>query len=627
MIPVRRAWRVWSAVIASQTAPQRRSRSSVIRRETSLRWRGNPVLQGGFRMPATPFRPASARIVLLLALVFFAVCTGYAAGAEPAVSQKMFVASLMLCTLGLLTCALARPASALVLAGGLFLGLKFISAMKMRYLDSALMPSDFMYFAGTSLVDTLRHYPHLYALGIALAVLVPALLWLVWRFEPRWSGPRRRLPAWGGRVIGAGLFALAFWLCLLPQGVFASVHSRNAWEKMTDDAQLTNFFANLHDADVQLPAMSSDEVAQARWGATALGAPGRPRQGAHDASILPDIVQVLEESTFDPSGFAVCNKVPQCRARMFKPDASTRGHGVLRVHTFGGGTWVSEFAALTGMPQDIFGPGGMYAPYVLAPNVHNALALQLHRLGYTSIAVYPTGGSFINGRNAYTAYGFDHLYDASELGLDEWEETDAQMFAAAKRAYDMVKKPGRPVFVMVLTLNQHGPHDEDRRAKLPAPFNRGVLRGLKPVTALNFDTYLSRLQASDAAMHTLERTFLDRPEPTVLVHFGDHQPSFNGLIRDLPRNLQPTLAPYRDYLTYYMVKSNFAGPPLPNYPMLDIAFLPTMVLQAAGLPTDPYFSALTTLRERCDGRYTDCAVPGMLESYHAWVIGHLHVYE
>jgi hypothetical protein len=219
------------------------------------------------------------------------------------------------------------------------------------------------------------------------------------------------------------------------------------------------------------------------------------------------------------------------------------------------------------------------------------------------------------------------LYDAGELHLDEWEETDAQMFAAAKRAYDMVKKPGQPVFVMILTLNQHGPHDEDPRTKLPAPYNRGVLRGLGKSAALNFDTYLARLQASDAAMRALEHTFLDRSQPTVLLHFGDHQPSFGGLIRDLPRKLAPALRPYRDYLTYYVVKSNFAGPPLPTYPMLDIAFLPTLVLQAANLPTDPYFSAATALRNRCNGLYADCAVPGMLESYHAWVIGHLHVYE
>jgi hypothetical protein len=571
-------------------------------------------------MPVIPFRSLRAGAVLVGAGLFFIVCAWLAAGGEPVGQQQAFVLSLMLCTLGVLAFALARPATALVVSGGLYAALKFMSVLKLRYLDSTLMPSDFIYFAGTSLVDTLQHYPHLYALGVGLCVGVPLLLWLVWQGDGRWLRGRRWWSALALRGGGAALFALAFWVCLLPQGVFAQIHARNAWEKMSDDAQLTNFFVNIHDADVQLPTMADDDVAGQQWGATALAEPGFRHKP------YPDIVQVLEESTFDPSGFAACT-VPQCRARMFHADGSTRGHGVLRVHTFGGGTWVSEFAALTGMPHDIFGPGGMYAPYVLAPHVHDALAQQLRRLGYVTIAVYPTAGSFINGRNAYNAYGFDHLYDAGELHLDEWEETDAQMFAAAKRAYDMVKKPGQPVFVMILTLNQHGPHDEDPRTKLPAPYNRGVLRGLSKSAALNFDTYLARLQASDKAMRALEHTFLDRSQPTVLLHFGDHQPSFGGLIRDLPRKLAPALRPYRDYLTYYMVKSNFAGPPLPTYPMLDIAFLPTLVLQAANLPTDPYFSAATALRNRCNGLYADCAVPGMLESYHAWVIGHLHVYE
>ena len=87
------------------------------------------------------------------------------------------------------------------------------------------------------------------------------------------------------------------------------------------------------------------------------------------------------------------------------------------------------------------------------------------------------------------------------------------------------------------------------------------------------------------------------------------------------------LQPYRDYLTYYMIKSNFDGPALPSYPMLDIAFLPSMVLQAAGLPKDPYFSAETVLRTRCNGLYDDCRVPGLIESYHAWTFGRLHVYQ
>jgi len=545
----------------------------------------------------------------------FVACLVLTAWQEPLPLQRGFIAALMFCTAGALLFLFARLATALLVGGGLFLALKFIAVMKLRYLDEQLMPSDFIYYVGSSLLDTLRHYPHLYLLGLGLVVLLPPLLFVTWRWDWRVLAGLR--PRWALIVRGAGLAlsVLAFWWCMLPSGPFAPLHARNAWEKLSDDAHLTNFFVSFRDGEVTLPAMSSDALAKQAWEATAQGMPAsRPPP-------YPDIVQVLEESTFDPSLYADCN-VPACRLAMFKADARTRGTGMLRTHTFGGGTWVSEFAVLTGMPQDIFGPGGMYAPYVLAPRVSDTLPQALRRLGYLTIAIYPTVGSFINGRNAYTAYGFDHMYDVNELGLDEWEETDQQMFDAAKRVYDKVKKPGQPVFVMILTLNQHGPHD-DPMATLPPSF-RNLLHGLKPEVALNFDTYLSRLHDSDAAMRGLEHDFLDRSQPTVLLHFGDHQPSFDGMIRPLPRTLAPALEPYRDFLTYYMIKSNFAGPPLPHYPMLDIAFLPSMVLQAAGLPQDPYFAALTELRNRCDGRYADCAVPGLLNTYYGWIFGPLH---
>jgi hypothetical protein len=559
-----------------------------------------------------------ARVVSLCALVFFTGCVALTALREPEPVQQAFIAGLMLSTVIVLLFVFARVATALVVGGALFVALRFISELKQRYLESQLMPSDFIYYASTSLVDTLKHYPHLYALGIAICVVVPPLLYLVWRWDWRVLGGLRRWPSLAVRVGGIALGVFAFWLCMLPAGPFAQVHSRNVWEKLSDDAQLTNFFVNFRDSAVTMPAMSSDAIAEQQWGSTAAGEPGT----AHPP--YPDIVQVLEESTFDPSNYTVCT-VPACHLAMFQTDARTRGTGVMRTHTFGGGTWVSEFATLTGMPQDIFGPGGMYAPFVLAPHVHDALALQLRRLGYLTIAIYPTEGAFINGRNAYTAYGFDHMYDVNELGLEEWEETDKQMFDAAKRVYDKVKKPGQPVFVMILTINQHGPHD-DPMSTLPVPF-QNLLHGLKATPALNFDTYLARLHDSDVAMSGLEHDFLDREQPTVLVHFGDHQPSFDGLIRGLQRSTPTPLQPYRDYLTYYMIKSNFAGPALPSYPMLDIAFLPSMVLQGAGLPKDPYFSAESELRARCNGFYDDCAIPGLIDSYHAWTFGRLHVYQ
>ena len=572
-------------------------------------------------MVRIPSRCSRSAVVRLIAVLGFAACAWATVWPEPTGLERLFVLSLMLCVAGALLAATARLAFALTLGGGLFLALRFISDLKLRYLDSPLMPADFIYYARASLLATLGHYPHLYLLAGGVLLGAPLLLVLAWRLDrPLWTRVRGwRALAW--RAGGVLLCALAFRVCMLPAGPYAPVHQRGVWEKLSDDAQLTNFFVNLNDSGVSLPAMSDAATAQREWGDTANGLPAtRPPP-------YPDIVQVLEESTFDPSIFAACD-VPACRLAMFQSDARTRGTGLLRTHTFGGGTWVSEFAVHTGLPQDVFGPGGMYAPFVLAPHVRDTLPAMLRRLGYLTIAIYPTNGAFLNGRDAYRAYGFEHLYGAGELGLDEWEETDAQMFAAAKRVYDKVRKPGQPVFVMILTINQHGPHDDNPMAKLPPPY-RNLVHGLgsKDESALDFDTYLWRLHDSDAAMQGLEHDFLDREQPTVLVHFGDHQPSFDGLIRPLKRALPPALQADRDFLTYYMVKSNFAGPPLPSYPALDIAYLPTMVIQAAGLPADAYFAAETRLRERCNGRFDDCPDKALLASYYAWIFGRLHVYE
>lgn len=551
---------------------------------------------------------------LLFGTLVFVVALYLAAGREPTWIDRGFILALMLCTTGALLFLLGRIAIALTLCGVIFAGLRFISTTKLRYLDSPLMPADFLYFANTSLVETLRHYPNFKHLAVAILLLAPILLIAIW------FGDRHLLPGARGwrlaliRVVGTAICLFGLWVCLLPNGPFSVIINKPTWYKLSDGARLTNFFATIHDYEIRLPG-STQATASGQWVET------RPLPAARGKP-YPDIIQVLEESTFDPSSFAGCN-IPQCGASLFKPDANTRGHGLLRTHTAGGGTWVSEFSSLTGMPQDIFGPAGMYAPYVLAPRVTYSLPRFLDKLGYETIAIYPTDGNFVNGRNAYKAYGFDKFYDVKDLHLTMWHATDAQIFTAARKVYEENKKPGQPVFMMILTLEQHGPHDNVPISKLPPPYNQGLIHGLTTKQALNLSNYIARLHDSDTGMKQLEHNFLDRDNPTLIVQFGDHQPSFSGLIRSIPRGLPAAALPYREYLTYYMIKTNFMGPELPQYPVLDIAYLPSMVLNAAGLPQNVYFASLEALRARCDGLYEDCQDKSVLHSYYAWTFGHL----
>ena len=78
-------------------------------------------------------------------------------------------------------------------------------------------------------------------------------------------------------------------------------------------------------------------------------------------------------------------------------------------------------------------------------------------------------------------------------------------------------------------------------------------------------------------------------------------------------------------VTYYMLKGfGMASLPHYDYPVLDIAFAGSLLLAAAGLHKDAFFTANGLLRERCHGQYLDCRETDVLHSYRADVFGPLH---
>jgi phosphoglycerol transferase MdoB-like AlkP superfamily enzyme len=310
---------------------------------------------------------------------------------------------------------------------------------------------------------------------------------------------------------------------------------------------------------------------------------------------------------------------------MFDADRLTRAHGPMTVHTFGGGTWTSEFAFLSGLPHTLFGPAGLYAPYNLAPRLRESLPRRLGALGYRTIAVYPMPRSFVRAADAYAEYGFDEFHDARELGI-EWETTDLELMDKVEAIHRRARaEDDRPLFVMVLTMRQHGPHDKPLDA-LPPPWNEAPAPRLDARANRNIGTYLYRLHQSEQALGKLRDYLFASGRPVVLAHFGDHHPSFDGLESGLASALPSSLADRAGTLTYYRIDSNVdvAAPAPPGQP-LDIAYLGGLVLDVAGLPRGAYFEANARLRDRCQGRFQDCAAKDVLSSYDAYAFGRLGI--
>jgi hypothetical protein len=369
-----------------------------------------------------------------------------------------------------------------------------------------------------------------------------------------------------------------------------------------------NVFFNNRSVEATLPA----EHEQTRFGV--LNTPTADVA----AGIRPDIFLILEESTFDATLLRDC-VVAECDNAMLHPLAiATRTQqGPLLVHTTGGGTWLAEFAIMSGFDWRIFGRGGAYAPVSLAPRMHASLPERLRALGYRTVAIYPTDGNFLSAQSAYGYYGFDEFYAARDMELpDDWQETyDHVVFDKALKLA-LRKDDTRPVFVFALTIRNHGPHGEGK-VTVPPTF----LATEKKNGAALAD-YLARMRDSSTDFTRLADQWLQSTRPRVIAWFGDHQPEAAWEFTEHPDRLHRDLVADNvsgkqlQYLTHYQLSANF-GERQQNVSRhaLDIAFLGTELLSFAGLPLDAGEIASREMATACNGLLLDCANRALVNDY------------
>jgi phosphoglycerol transferase MdoB-like AlkP superfamily enzyme len=306
--------------------------------------------------------------------------------------------------------------------------------------------------------------------------------------------------------------------------------------------------------------------------------------------------------------------------------------GPLRVHVVGGLTWLSEFALLTGLPHSLFGQAGQYAPSKVLPRVKYTLPRWLKTLGYRTVVIYPVDKDAYGGSVSYPIYGFDKVL-THPLVLDGrrngyWDLSDRELLDYVQEiiANEDAGPDGAPLFVFVLTLQQHGPHATGLKGQ-PARDDRPTFPRVDRLLNAKLNDYLTRLSWSDEAMRAFDAALRRRGQPYVLAHFGDHQPSFEGLLSSVPKRPQAAGVP-ADYVTYFNIQvGGGLSPPDARlgtaYPMLDLALLGGLILDVARLPADPYFAANIRLRRRCNGLFTECADKDMLAAYQQYIFDEL----
>jgi len=277
----------------------------------------------------------------------------------------------------------------------------------------------------------------------------------------------------------------------------------------------------------------------------------------------------------------------------------------LHVETYGGGSWLTDFSLLAGVSTRSFGDMRPFLQIFLQGRLKETVPQYLTTCGYQNVLIFPMSANFISMGKFYTSIGFPEIIDMKAQKAPTDRERDRFYFQSAADAMEKhLRSSNQPLFVYIQTMAAHGPYSFTYMPEENVPGGSG------PSTYVN--EYLRRVDMAkrdgDFFIAELKRRFPN--EPILVVRYGDHQPGMPELISLPPFSLGGLITEDRvpiAFRTFYAMSGlNYKVPDLPNYDMLDISYLGTVMIEAAGLPLSEAQRERKRLMAVCDGLYFGC---------------------
>lgn len=318
------------------------------------------------------------------------------------------------------------------------------------------------------------------------------------------------------------------------------------------------------------------------------------------ATHTPNIIVIMNEAFSDLSvlGDFETNEdyMPFLHSLMQEGTPNTiSGH--LNVSVLGGNTANTEFEFLTGNTM-AFLPQGSVAYQQYVKNNDYSIATYLKSKGYDTIAMHPYNASGWDRDKVYPLLGFDTFYS-----LKDWvNPVKIRKYVSDQSCYDKIielyeqKDANTPFFLFNVTMQNHSSYSEEYDNFHPDITVEGTSSKILP-------NYLSLIKLSDQALCNLIEYFSKADEDTVIVFFGDHQPSnsvaapvwkLNGRSGDSLTEEEEA----RRYKVPFIIWANYDIEAASNVET-SANYLGSHVLRAAGLPLYDYRNYLSQL----EGQY------------------------
>lgn len=413
---------------------------------------------------------------------------------------------------GLLALLLARPWFATAVAAALMLILVLVNNAKYTSLCEPFIFQDYDYFT-----DAIRHsrlYIPFFGWGKFLgsvaggAAAVAVGLWL----EPAVPSPWALAGHSGGvlTVMTLGVMLL----------VYGSSPARWLTYKPVVDIRRHGFLASLW--YYAIAGRAPLKVVSPFETATSDSAP------ISSVTIKPHLVAVQSESFFDPRAlFSGIRSDVLAGFDEIRAMATT--HGNVLVPAWGANTVRTEFAFLTGIDETQLGIH-RFNPYrAVARNQPVAsLATWLKRQGYQTVCIHPYPASFYYRDRVFPRLGFDRFIDIRDFSNVTRSGPYISDEAVAEKVVEILQQATEPVFVMTITMENHGPlHLERvREHEIGTLYTQPPPAGCDDLTI-----YLRHLRNADRMLARLHRTMAGLAHPAGLCWYGDHVPIMPAVYR------------------------------------------------------------------------------------------------
>lgn len=452
-----------------------------------------------------------------------------------------------------------------------------------------ILPWDFTALGTAAAVADSYQFSISRQMGISLILL--ALLFLLLR---------RRMKSGRFRPSKNRLRARAAYLCaivacaypvLQPNALETFGVRTDVWDQSgsySKDGALAVFLRNTQFMSVEPPQDPSAQNVQR------IAQQVAPVEPAVSTDTRPNIIAIMNESWADFESFGNLSLSESVTDFIDSLDNCIRGHCYTSV--FGAGTSASEFEFLTGNSMAFLPSGSIpYQQYILEPS--SSLASLLKENGYRTLAFHPGERTSWQRNQAYPLLGFDRFKCVEDMDVPITEEhgyvSDQSSFEQIIYEFEH-KSPQERLFLFNVTIQNHGSYTVEN---YPAQVQLTDQPSRYPMA----EQYLTLANKTDESFKLLVDYFSRQQQPTIILMFGDHQPSVEQEFLDKAYGVtqdQMTMEQYMGrYQTPFLIWANY---PLPQteLPVSSLNFLGQHLLSLSGIRNSVYGDYLSGFEQQ-----------------------------